>query len=135
MTADPISSGPSATPVLISRHLHAQAIFDNLCKPFAPDEVQWRIGPTNEQFKQPDEPLRAEALAYVDARTVMDRFDAVVGCENWQCNYALGTSSMLICTIGLCIDGIWIWKADGAGIDPKDVEAEKSALSDAFKLL
>jgi hypothetical protein len=61
----------------------------------------------------------------------MDRLDAVIGFDNWQNNYSPGVGSSIVCNIGLRIGGEWIWKADGAG--PSDMEAEKGALSDAFK--
>jgi hypothetical protein len=37
----------------------------------------------------------------------------------------------IVCNIGIRIAGEWIWKADGAG--QTDMEADKGALSDAFK--
>jgi hypothetical protein len=71
-------------------------------------------------------------LAYVDARVVMDRLDAFVGCDNWQNNYTTGVNGSIVCNLALRIPtGEWIWKADGAGAT--DIEGEKGALSDAFK--
>jgi hypothetical protein len=108
-----------------------QAIFDLLAAPFPSDDVRWRVGPTNEKSRKPDEPVRGQCLCYVDARTVMDRFDAVCGVENWQCNYTAGVGTSIVCNIGIRIRDEWLWKADGAG--PSDMEADKGALSDAFK--
>jgi hypothetical protein len=73
---------------------------------------------------------KAMALAYIDARDVMDRLDTVVGPSNWQRNYT-HAEKKTICSIGIKIDGEWVWKSDGAG--DSDVEAEKGAISDAFK--
>ncbi len=79
------------------------------------------------------------ALAYLDARDVMDRLDEVCGPTGWQCRYS-HVGPMTVCEIGIFIpitdagNGpayTWAWKADGAG--QSDIEAEKGALSDAFK--
>lgn len=99
-------------------------IFERLRAPFPPDRVSWRVGSTTGDKK------RGLALAYIDARDVQDRLDDVVGPENWQCRYP-HANGKTVCEIGLRIDGEWVWKADGAG--DTDVEAEKGALSDAFK--
>jgi hypothetical protein len=73
---------------------------------------------------------KAMALAYLDARDVMDRLDQVCGAGNWQDRYEFhGTRT--ICYLSIRIDGEWITKADGAG--DSDVEAEKGAISDALK--
>jgi hypothetical protein len=75
------------------------------------------------------------ALAYIDARDVMDRLDEVCGPDGWQCTYP-HANGKTVCAIGIrvCREGEgfeWVWKSDGAG--DSDVEAEKGALSDAFK--
>jgi hypothetical protein len=119
-----------ATEVEITREI-TQTIFDHLAAPFPPQCVAWRVGPTNVQSRKPPDPVRGQPLCYVDARTVMDRLDSVIGFDNWQCNYTPGVGTSIVCNIGLRIGGEWIWKADGAG--PSDMEAEKGALSDAFK--
>jgi hypothetical protein len=128
----------------------AQELFDALSAPFMTECIEWRIGSMN------PEKTRGLPLAYIDARTVMDRLDSACGMEGWQCKYEkLGNTT--ICTIGIrvpgpekgsdpfvtvhqgassstavyCNSGEWVWKADGAG--DTDFEAEKGALSDAFK--
>lgn len=102
-----------------------QAI-DALAVPFAADEVDWRIGSTNQ------DKTKGLPLAYIDARTVMDRLDRVCGAENWQCNYT-PAPGLLVCNLGIRLpnSGEFIWKADGAGAT--DVEGEKGMLSDALK--
>lgn len=95
-----------------------------LKEPFHPDRVSWRVGSTNA------DKTRGMALAYIDARDVQDRLDAVCKPENWQCRYALlGTTT--VCEVGIKVVDEWVWKADGAG--ETDYEAQKGALSDAFK--
>lgn len=91
---------------------------------FPRDAVSWRAQSVT---KAGDKAL---ALAYIDARDVMDRLDDVCGSENWQDRYEFhGTRT--ICYLSIRVDGEWITKADGAG--DSDVEAEKGAISDALK--
>ena len=99
-------------------------IFEQLASPFDPSEVDWRVGSTTK------DKAKGMALAYIDARTVMDRLDAVCGPSGWQNRYVLnGTKT--VCEIGIKCGDEWVWKSDGAG--DSDIEAEKGALSDAFK--
>lgn len=103
--------------------------FKKLAAPFPPEEVSWRVGSTTK------DKLKGMALAYLDARAVMDRLDAVCGPTGWQCRYS-HANSKTVCDIGISENAyaehpVWIWKADGAG--DSDIEAEKGALSDAFK--
>lgn len=102
-------------------------IFEQLASPFDPSEVDWRVGSTSK--KDPNNP-KGMALAYIDARTVMDRLDTVCGPAGWQCRYVM-EGSKTVCEIGIKCGNEWVWKADGAG--DSDIEAEKGALSDAFK--
>jgi hypothetical protein len=87
--------------------------------------VSWRVGSISKKDK-----TKAKALAYLDARDVMNRLDAVCGPANWQCRYS-HAAVKTVCDIGLRVDSEWVWKADGAG--DTDIEAEKGSLSDAFK--
>lgn len=98
--------------------------FAALTAPFPADAVSWRVGSTNR------EKTKGMALAFIDARDVMDRFDAICGPGGWQCRYP-HANGKTVCEIGLKLGDEWVWKADGAG--DTDVEAEKGALSDAFK--
>lgn len=109
----------------------AQELFDALSAPFATEAIDWRVGSTNQ------EKTKGMALAYMDARAVMDRLDTVCGIDGWQCNYSAGVNGSIVCNIGILVGPRkpvgerWIWKADGAGAT--DFEGEKGALSDAFK--
>lgn len=99
--------------------------FKALAAPFPPEEISWRLGSTSK------EKMRGMALAYLDARNVMDRLDAVCGSDGWQCRYS-HVGAITVCDVGIRIDEHnWVFKADGAG--QSDIEAEKGALSDAFK--
>ena len=110
-------------------------IFEQLEAPFPEDAVSWRVGATNAKKLgvKPWEATKGIALAYIDARDVMERLDSVVGAGNWQCRYPLASGSLLICEIGILPQGAteFIWKANGAG--DTDVEADKGKCSDAFK--
>lgn len=99
-------------------------VFEELAKPFPPELVSWRVGSTKA------DKTAGLALAYIDARDVMERLDTVCGPQNWQCKYS-HANGKTVCDIGIKCDAEWVWKADGAG--DSDVEAEKGALSDAFK--
>lgn len=74
---------------------------------------------------------KALALAYIDARDVMERLDAVCGPANWQDSYTETTRGRVICTISIRCGDTWVAKSDGAG--DTDVEGDKGAISDAFK--
>ena len=101
--------------------------FAELAAPFAPEKVSWRIG----QMAKNSETPKGKALAYLDARDVMNRLDEVCGPGGWQNRYS-HAENKTVCEIGIQVmPGEWAWKADGAG--DSDIEAQKGALSDAFK--
>jgi hypothetical protein len=99
-------------------------IFEQLAAPFDPDRVSWRVGATSQDKS------KGLALAYIDARDVMHRLDEVAGPGGWQNDYP-HANGKTVCRIGIKVGEEWIWKSNGAG--DSDVEAEKGALSDAFK--
>lgn len=99
----------------------------SLSAPFPADAVHWRA----QSVSNRTEGASALALAYIDARDVMDRLDAAVGPENWQDSYEETPKGRLICTLSIRINGEWISKSDGAG--NTDVEGDKGAISDALK--
>lgn len=99
-----------------------------LSAPFDPSAVHWRV--QGQPFERNGE-HSAMALAYLDARDVMDRLDQVCGPENWQTEYHETPKGRLICRLSICIEGAWVTKSDGAG--DTDVEGEKGAISDALK--
>jgi hypothetical protein len=106
----------------------SKEILEKLSAPFTADEIEWRAGSTNKEKTQ------ALALAYINARSVMNRLDDVVGAENWSDSYQIITGEGkrgYICTLSLRLNNEWIGKSDGA--DESDFEATKGGLSDAFK--
>lgn len=102
----------------------ANDVWAALAAPFPASEVQWRVGSTNHDKS------KGLALAYIDARSVMDRLDDVVGPGNWHDSYRL-LAQTTMCQLSVRVDGEWITKEDGA--PATDVEGEKGALSDALK--
>lgn len=97
---------------------------EKLKAPFPPERISWRVGATLK------DKTKGIPFAYIDARDVMDRLDGVCGPEGWQNKYS-HANGKTVCDIGIICKGEWVWKADGSG--DSDVEAEKGALSDAFK--
>ena len=103
-----------------------------LSEPFHPKRVHWRVGSTWERngktFTNP--------LAYIDARDVMERLDAVIGSSGWSDRYEETPSGRIICRLSVVLpmgkDSFeWVTKSDGAG--STGFEGEKGAISDAFK--
>ena len=107
-------------------------IWEELAKPFDPNEVELKVQATTQDRK------RGMVVAYVDARTVMDRLDAVIGPGNWRDSYYVSTDKEVngkrvvevICVLGVRAQegGEWIEKQDvGEG------DTLKAATSDALK--
>jgi hypothetical protein len=104
--------------------------YEQLKRPFKASKISWRAGAVSYHDKDTKkQPKSAIALAYIDARDVMERLDEVFG-MNWQCKYS-HAENKTICELSVLIDGVWITRSNGAG--DSDVEAEKGAISDAFK--
>lgn len=107
--------------------MNPDQIFERLSAPFPPEAIHWRA----QQVYEKNGSYSALALAYIDARDVQDRLDAVVGPANWSDTYEETPKGRLFCRLSLCIDQTWIMKTDGAG--DTDVEGEKGAISDSLK--
>lgn len=97
----------------------------DLSKPFPASAISWRVGATN------GDKTKGLALAYIDARDVMNRLDEVCLPQNWQDEYTETPKGRMLCRIGIKCGDEWVWKGDGAG--DSDVEAQKGAISDALK--
>lgn len=100
-------------------------IFEKLCAEFPRESIHWR----SQQLTRNGD--KAMALAYIDARDVMDRLDIACGPAGWQSEH-YGVNGKTACKIGVFVEGVgWVWKSDGAG--DTAVEGDKGAMSDAFK--
>lgn len=103
---------------------------EQLAASFPKEAIHWRA---QQLTKKGD---KAMALAYLDARDIMDRLDAVLTPQGWQAIHYDCGGGRLACKIGIFAGtlgegGEWIWKSDGAG--GTQVEAEKGAFSGALK--
>lgn len=93
--------------------------------PFAKEEVKQRTGKSGQPFD------------YVTARTVMNRFDDIVGWDNWWDEYREIADGVL-CRITVRLpDGHLISKEDAGGYPDShglsEEDTEKAGYSDAFK--
>ena len=107
---------------------------------FHPKQVHWWVGSKTKDGK------KGMLLAYIDARDVMDRLDAVVGPEGWQDTYEAHPSGQVICSLVVDYgvgrpttktDASWT-VAPPLGVNDKKTEqriemAQKGVYSDAFK--
>jgi hypothetical protein len=96
---------------------------------FPPEKVKFRAGATSQNW--------ALALAYIDARTVEDRLDYVLGPDGWQTTYDHVGKESVRCTLSVrFVDGgEWITKCDVGSTSDQSDEGDriKSAYSDALK--
>lgn len=99
-------------------------LIEQLAEPFAPEDIEWRVGSTNADKS------KGMALPYITARAQMNRLDSLLGPENWRDEYVQIPGGFL-CGLSIRIDNDWITKWDG-GSD-SDIEPIKGGLSDAFK--
>ena len=100
-------------------------IMKELQKPFAPDELEWRVGSTNK------EKTKGLALPYVTNRAIQNRLDHIFGCFGWKNEYKEWKGQAQLCGISILHEGEWITKWDGA--DDSNMEGTKGGLSDAMK--
>lgn len=101
--------------------------FVALSEPFEEFDIEWRIQAAGKR----GEDIWARVLAYVQARAIQNRLDAVVGPHRWQVRYRPMCEG-IICEIGILTgSGLWVWKEDGA--EQTDIEAFKGGISSAFK--
>jgi hypothetical protein len=96
-------------------------------EPFEANEVKWRAGATSNN--------KAMALAYIDARAVMDRLDDVVGMYNWRCTHQRLSNDQVACKLAVRINGEWIEKEDvgSESQQPSEGDKTKAAFSDSLK--
>ena len=98
-----------------------------LAKPFAPEDLEWRLQNTIE------ESMRGMAVPYVTNRAIQNRLDEVCGPENWYNEFkpwhSNGKKDAQLCGIAIYFEGKgFITKWDGA--EDSDIEPIKGGLSD-----
>jgi hypothetical protein len=97
-----------------------------LAAPFEASEIKWKPKALTGS--------RAMALAYVDARTVIERLDDVLGIDGWEDAYECQPDGSVVCTLTVKV-GKYVAKMDvGAPSDqPDEGDRKKAAFSDALK--
>lgn len=116
--------------MLILRDVDLEKIEKQLAAEFPPEDIEWRIGVTN------NEKNRGLALPYVTNRAIMKRLDAVFGPFGWRNFFKTWQDGAQLCGIGVRVvfeDGRieWVIKWDGA--PNSEIEPIKGGLSDAMK--
>lgn len=99
-------------------------IFAALAAPFQREEVRSRTAPGG------------RVLHYVTARSVMNRFDEVIGPESWWDDYEFVGQSACKCRLTVKLpDGSTVTKVGIGGVTamPDESDSEKTGESDAFK--
>ena len=110
-----------------------RSTYERLADPFPIEHIHWRVGSTNKKAYEggKTKTRRGMPLAYIDARDVMDRLDAVCGPEGWQDEYIDTGNGATCCKLSILVGKVWVAKSDGAG--RTDYEGDKGQFSDAFK--
>lgn len=102
-----------------------------LAKPFAAEDLEWRLQLTLE------DKMCGLAVPYVTNRAIQNRLDDVVGPANWYNDYrpwhGTGKRESQLCGIAIYFDDRkeWVIKWDGA--EDTDIEPIKGGLSDSMK--
>jgi hypothetical protein len=109
--------------------MNADNLLDRLAEPFPADEIDWKPEALS------SDKTRALAVAYVDARTVMQRLDDVLGPGGWQDDYEPLDDGSAICRLRVRVNGEWVVETDvGSPSDQKDAgDRRKASFSDAIK--
>ena len=109
----------------------AKTIRSELAKPFAPEDLEWRL-----QHVKKETPYGI-AVPYVTNRAIQNRLDDVVGPGNWYNEYKpwhqSGEKASQLCGISIYFEETqrWVTKWDGA--EDSDIEPVKGGLSDSMK--
>lgn len=109
----------------------AKTIREALAKPFAPEDLEWRIQYADEKKS------RGIVVPYVTNRAIQSRLDDVVGVDGWYNSYkpwhGANKKEAQICGISIYFEerGGFITKWDGA--EDSDIEPVKGGLSDSMK--
>ncbi len=105
----------------------AEKIRKALRNPLHPSEVKFKPAQVKGN--------RCMALAYIDARAVMDRLDDAVGIDGWRDSYSVQPDGSVLCRLEIRIGGEWISREDvgGESEQPDKHDKAKAAHSDALK--
>jgi hypothetical protein len=100
-----------------------------LKRPFKLSQLGWKA-----QAVSKDQ-TKALAVAFIDARDVMNRLDEAVGIAGWRDSYSVQPDGSVLCRLELCLGGEWVGKEDvgGQSEQPDEGDRAKAAVSDALK--
>lgn len=108
-----------------------QEVMDALAAPFDADEVRCKPQAVSKDG------TKALPVFYVDARTVMQRLDDVLGIDGWKDSFEVQNDGKTVkCVLSIRIDdGEWITHEDigGESEQPDPSDRLKSAVSDSLK--
>jgi hypothetical protein len=98
-----------------------------LAAPFGLEEIRFKATEINGN--------RALVTAYVDARAIQNRLDAVLGVMGWQDSYQCLADGSVLCQLRLRFNNEWITKMDvgGPSDQPDSGDRLKAAFSSALK--
>jgi hypothetical protein len=105
------------------------SLMEQLAVPFAPEQIKWRPGSITKDGS------KGMALAYIDARDVMDRLNLVMGPESWESEITV-YGNIIVCKLSLWVEdesGLLVRRSKSDGAGETDVEGEKGGVSDALK--
>jgi hypothetical protein len=107
--------------------VQSESIGPALAAPFPDGEVKFK--PQTVKGNQ------CLAVAYVTARAVMDRLDAVMGVGGWQDSYEPLAAGCVLCRLSLKFADEWVTREDvgGQSEQPDEADRLKAAYSDALK--
>ncbi len=105
-------------------------LLERLIEPFPSVQVNWKPQTISRDG------ARALAVAYIDARDVAERLDAVVGPANWAVDHKdVGGQTLTGLAVRHPETGEWVWKWDAGVVGREGDEAMsvKGGLSDGLK--
>ena len=105
----------------------AQEIMEDLKKPFAPEDIEWRV----QRSMFVNNEAKAIVCAYVDNRAIQNRLDEVVGPFNWKNEFSEWRQKGVLCGISIKFDSEWVTKYDAA--DETNIESTKGGISASSK--
>jgi len=103
------------------------SVLPRLTAPFKPEQVKWRATLSGLKDGKP----WVMVAPYLDARTIQNRLDEILGAMNWSAKYRQGPGSGILCTLSIRINGEWIDKCDAASLT--EIEPVKGGISNAFR--
>lgn len=99
-------------------------------KPFYEDELQWLI------LTKTKDGSRAKVTPYIDARSIQERLDKIVGPFNWSQRFLRGPQGGMMCLLSIRVfneDGSYDWVTKSNGGENTDFEAVKGGYTVAFR--